>query len=74
MAYLTILEEEHVATDIKEFKEELTELHKKLVKDLVSSVHLILRTKEGSQQWGIWLVKMYIIIAQIVFPFQKQQE
>lgn len=54
---------EHLLTDEQsEVREEMTKLQNRIVREAVSSVYLILRTKEGCEHWGILFAKMYVTI------------
>lgn len=49
---MVCLEEDHehlVTNEAKEFRQEMAKLQNKIMEDAVSSVHLILRNKEGCQ-------------------------
>lgn len=71
---------EHRLTDEQsEVREEMIKLQNKIMMEVVSSVCLILRTKEGCEHWGILFAEMYITMTYItckclLFPSLKQQQ
>lgn len=76
------LEKDHehlLASEQGEIREEMDKFKNNILMEIVSTIYLILRTKEGRETWGILFAEIHITITKImckrlIFTFLKQQE